>query len=280
VHVTDVLGVHGMGQQQSGPNQMRPVWDTGMKDGIGKARGRGWPTPVLDIAYYGDLFLDDSDGSKGAAGSTSAGVVTAADFDHFLSEVEDQLVADGVVPAEQPGTKGRLPRSAGWLARYLEDRFGLAGKLLFFGDLTQVRRFQRDTDLAAAVLGRVRELLADGPRVLVGHSLGSIVAYEALCRIPGHSIRTLITLGSPLGLRSLRAGMSEAARERIPKLPPGVERWVNIYDPGDPVALAGGLTDPWAEVTDEKVNNGEQPHAVVRYLNKMVTGEALAGAFE
>ncbi len=152
------------------------------------------------------------------------------------------------------------------------------GKVLFFGDLVQVRRFQRDDDLAETVLHRVREILPQSPRLLIGHSLGSVVAYEALCRIPDHGITTLITLGSPLGLRSIRAGMSQKVRDRMPNLPPGVLRWVNIYDPRDAIALAGGLAGCWPKVEDKTVNNEHEPHAITRYLGKKVTGQAVVEA--
>ncbi len=192
---------------------------------------------------------------------------------------------DEVVDPSQPlevedPVKGlkELPTPLTRLAARLERRFGLAGKLLFIGDLVQVRRFQRDDDLAEAVLDRVREMRPQNPRVLVGHSLGSVVAYEALCRIPDHGVTTLITVGSPLGLRSIREGMSQKGRSRMPNLPPGVLRWVNIYDPDDAISLAGGLAGYWPKVADKTVDNENEPHAITRYLGKKVTGQTVVEA--
>ena len=178
---------------------------------------------------------------------------------------------------EEPEEKGRLPAQVSRLAAWLEQEFGIAGKTLFFGDLVQVRRFQRDDDLASKVFARVREGLKHKPRVLIGHSLGSIVAYEALCRIPDHGITTLITLGSPLGLRSIREALRPESTKYFSALPPGVVRWVNVYDKGDPVSLAGGLVAYWL-VKDETVNNGDQPHAITRYLGKKEVGQAVTDA--
>jgi pimeloyl-ACP methyl ester carboxylesterase len=198
----------------------------------------------------------------------------------FLQQVQDEVVDPSHPLDVEDPAKGlkELPTPLARLAAQLERRFGLAGKLLFFGDLVQVRRFQRDDDLAETVLDRLRDMLPQHPRVLVGHSLGSIVAYEALCRIAGHGVATLITLGSPLGLRSIRKGMSQSARDQIPNLPPDVLRWVNIYDTRDPVALAGGLSAYWPEIADKTVDNGDQPHAVSRYLGKKVTGQIVVEA--
>ena len=172
-----------------------------------------------------------------------------------------------------------LPTPVAKLASSLERRFGVASKLLFFGDLTQVRRYQRDDALAERVLARVRDgLVLGSPKIMVGHSLGSIVAYEALCLTADHGVSTLITIGSPLGMKSIRKGLRVAGLDRDPGLPLGVTRWVNVYDPNDPVALAGGLAAHWSEVTDRTVDNESEPHSATHYLSKKETGEAVVGA--
>ena len=53
------------------------------------------------------------------------------------------------------------------------------------------------------VLGRVHEEVGEGTRVLIGHSLGSVVAYEYVCRYRPPSVELLVTLGSPLGIPKL-----------------------------------------------------------------------------
>jgi hypothetical protein len=274
--VVDVLGLHGIAQQQRGRLQMLPDWQAGLGDGVEKAKGMRWPKPSIDLAYYGDVFLANTD-SKGEPQDPEA---MDDDLVAFLEEVRDEVVDPSQPLNVEDPAKGlkELPKPLSQLAASLERRFGVACKLLFFGDLVQVRRFQRDDDLAEAVLERVREMLPQNPRVLVGHSLGSIVAYEALCRIPGHGITTLITLGSPLGLRSIREGMSKQARDRIPSFPPGVLGWVNIYDPSDAVCLAGGLAAYWPKVEDKIVDNEKDPHEVLRYLGKKATGRAIVEA--
>jgi hypothetical protein len=273
--VVNVLGVHGIAQQQLGREQLLVEWRPALNDGVTRARGLAWPKPSLDIAYYGDVFLRPTD-DKAAQDQ----VVLDEDMVAFLEQVQDEVVDPAeILDVEEPdkGLK-ELPVPLTRLAAWLERSFGLAGKLLFIGDLVQVRRFQRDDGVAAQVVDRVREMLPQRPHVLIGHSLGSVVGYEALCQIPDHGITTLITLGSPLGLRSIREAMSQAARDRLPDLPPGVRRWVNIYDRHDAVALAGGLAATWPAVTDRRVGNEDEPHAVTRYLGKKVTGEAVAGA--
>ncbi|MFE7400000.1 alpha/beta hydrolase [Streptomyces sp. NPDC057557] len=68
-------------------------------------------------------------------------------------------------------------------------------------DLKQVRRYLLDDDLRTAARERVQEQIGPDTHVLIGHSLGSVIAYEALCAMPGHPVKALVTLGSPLGMR-------------------------------------------------------------------------------
>ncbi len=297
--MVDVLGLHGIGQQQQGRNQLLPRWQAALNDGVERAKGYGWPTiPSLDLAYYGDLFLPETD-SKGTAAVDDQGSAaldesdyelfpdvegdTSDDLMSFFGNVEDELIErefiDPTEKLDEDKDKGRLPPQVSRLAAWLERKFGVAGQLLFIGDLAQVRRFQQDDGLASAVRDRVCEVLQHQPRVLIGHSLGSVVAYEALCLIPDHGITALITVGSPLGLRSIREALRSDARDRIPKLPPGIARWVNVYDRGDPVALAGGLAEYWPAVEDMTVYNGEkEPHGIGPYLGKKEVGQAVADA--
>ncbi|MFC9624862.1 alpha/beta fold hydrolase [Streptomyces sp. NPDC056930] len=65
----------------------------------------------------------------------------------------------------------------------------------------QVRRYLLDDDLRTAARERVQEQIGPDTHVLIGHSLGSVIAYEALCAMPGHPVEALVTLGSPLGMR-------------------------------------------------------------------------------
>ena len=83
---------------------------------------------------------------------------------------------------------------------------------------------------------RVHALLTPGTRVLIGHSLGSVVAFEAAQ-----------TLDYPLPL-SLRSGAHWAyipsctnGSSAAPRFPSAVRHWVNIADRNDIVAAEPDL---------------------------------------
>ncbi|WP_410675526.1 hypothetical protein [Amycolatopsis sp. cmx-4-68] len=67
-------------------------------------------------------------------------------------------------------------------------------------DLKQVSRYLRDPRLREAARAAIGKLITEDTWVVVAYSLGSVVAYEALAAMPGHQVRALVTLGSPLGI--------------------------------------------------------------------------------
>jgi hypothetical protein len=271
----DAVGIHGISQQQGGRNQLLDDWRDALTDGVEAACG-GMAVQVpltFDLGYYGNLFLDDWPTDAKSPADPEALEALADD----LSEVElawFEGIAAGLPVKEAPPTKARLlqlPRPLQRLAAWLDASFGVAAPAMFIGDLRQVRLYQQDDALARKVQGRVQDAIADGCTVLIGHSLGSVVAYETVCAAQTRQPKLLLTLGSPLGLATVRK------RLRFDGLPAGV-RWANVYDPHDVVACAGGLARWWGGAADLIVDNGDQPHSVNRYLGKRQTGEAVTSA--
>lgn len=70
-----------------------------------------------------------------------------------------------------------------------------------------------------------------GPVHLMGHSLGSVVAYHGLVRrLPASAVQRLITVGSPLEkVRFLWARL-------FPASPAWTGEWLNVLTPSDPVS--------------------------------------------
>jgi alpha-beta hydrolase superfamily lysophospholipase len=187
----------------------------------------------------------------------------------------DAVTADDVEAAEAEVPKGytRTPRPVLVLLRAVDRRFGASAGVLYLGVLRQVRRYLADPTIKAAVDGRVEQAVGPACRVLIGHSLGSVVAYEYLRSHPGHGVDLLLTLGSPLGLRIVR--------DRLAVGPLPVPGWVNVRDVRDPVACAGPLHRWWPQIGrqgDVVVDNGGDAHAVERYLDRKATGAVLLRA--
>jgi pimeloyl-ACP methyl ester carboxylesterase len=160
--------------------------------------------------------------------------------------------------------------------------FGMAFAGRFVAtSLRQVTRYLTEDDIREAVQQRVAAHLDTDTCVLIGHSLGSVVAYEAAHRLT-QPLRLLITLGSPLGLRTV-------VYDRVIPQPPGypsqVRRWVNIADRNDLIAAHPDLRPMFGPLPPEAVfdggwtvHNGAKPHQAEFYLTKEQTGRLIADA--
>jgi hypothetical protein len=279
--VSAVVGVHGVAQQQVGRHQLSAPWSRALSDGLERAAGVRVGIVDLDVAFYGDLFLR---GGLDNVKSAQPELVDVSDDDVELVLAAAREVvtpAELEAAAENPakGVPG-LPAPVLAVIAALDRRFGAHAGQLFVGELAQVRRYLTEPDLKRAADARVADMVNADTRVLIGHSLGSVAALEHLRLNPINQVDTLITLGSPLGLRAIRHLLPDPEFGTGPDGPANVGRWVNLRDRRDPVALAGGLYAWWpAAENDDTLDNGwGSPHSVECYLGKRQTGAAVLRA--
>ncbi|MFG2841074.1 hypothetical protein ACGFYE_39535 [Streptomyces zaomyceticus] len=107
----------------------------------------------------------------------------------------------------------------------------------------------------------VRERIADTlrnarPDVVIAHSLGTYTTYETLHANPDIKVGLLLTVGSPLRVPTLLRRLDPALQDGRGAKPTGVERWVNIADIGDVVAVATPLSAVFPVDQDETCDNG------------------------
>jgi hypothetical protein len=133
-------------------------------------------------------------------------------------------------------------------------------------------------------------LLKPELRLVIGHSLGSVVAYEGLYRNP-HREFPFITIGSPLAspyliLEPLRQRAAQHFKRSVDgDLPwPNVRSWTNFYAGADvwcvPIA---GLSQLIPSVRDVRVEHGStfhphETHELTSYLQHIEIGDAIASA--
>jgi pimeloyl-ACP methyl ester carboxylesterase len=138
-----------------------------------------------------------------------------------------------------------------------------------------------DPDIKRQVLRRLGEVVTPETRVLIGHSLGSIVAYEGLCANPQWKVSTFVTIGSPLGIPRVVFDVLTPRPSGNKGVWPHVKKWTNIADRGDIVALTKQLAPlfpppPGAQLTDFLIYNGWESHDATRYLSAAEVGRAVA----
>ena len=144
----------------------------------------------------------------------------------------------------------RLRASIEDTAGYFENRAGIAEKV------------------RSPLTGCLREFGAEGvPILLIGHSLGSVIAYDALWTA-SHleplrcTVDLFLSMGSPLGMRFVQQrllGHDAIGALCYPKIS---RRWLNITAVGDPYAIDPHLRDDFREMIDLRLvedirDNGE-----------------------
>ncbi len=289
--VAKVVGIHGIAQQYRGGNELRAEWLPALKDGLIAAERRDLSDTVRDddlrVSFFGSLFRPH--GAMGAEFPPfNAADLTSDQEVALLSELYDQAVAQQPELGPPTGALGPIRVGVQVMAqRLLRSRtFAQLAERAFVGNLKQVTQFLEAPQIKEKVLARVNEEIDDSTRILIGHSLGSIVAYEYLCRYQPPGIELLVTLGSPLGIPNVIFNRLTPNPSQLGGAWPGaVTRWVNVADPDDVVALRKQLAELFPpppgidRIVDELVDNGDKPHAIGPYLNAAETGVALATAW-
>ncbi|MGN9846117.1 hypothetical protein ACTMTI_49190 [Nonomuraea sp. H19] len=283
-----IVAVHGVGKQLLGEQSLLKEWRPALQDGLSRADG---PVPADDevaMAFYGDLFRPP--GETLAVGDplfTAADVDTGLETDLLMAWWQAAAEVDPQVVPPDEETLARTPRSVQAALRALQtSRFfaDLALRALVF-DLKQVRRYLTDPQLRQAARDRVTALIGPDTRVVVAHSLGSVVAYEALCPLAaqegGHGVRALVTLGSPLGIRMIFDRLDPAPDPQGCWPGPEGLAWTNVVDHGDVVALVKDLRPLFGDrISGHVVHNGSRAHEATRYLTDALTGAAIRGGLD
>jgi hypothetical protein len=308
-----IVLVHGIDNEQLTPDGVEAEWLPALAGGIRVAGRpdladrlrppRSRPDAIdCRSAYYGDLFRtpdqqgggDDLRELTPEQASFAEGLAVEwldriagrapesspdgaqARFALELARAPKQVEAQGIGNVKRQILK-TLARNS-WLARV-----GMAFAERFVDTaLNQLTRYLSDEMIRALAQQRVLDLVEDDTRVIIGHSLGSVVAYECAHRLP-QPLRLLLTLGSPLGLRTI---VTDCLRPP-PSFPPRVVRWANVADRDDVVAAEPDLRPRFAADLPASsrfegflVDCGSAPHSPVHYLGKVAVGRAISAALD
>jgi hypothetical protein len=269
--------IHGRAQQGKDPvalqREWEEAWDHGLHD-VGLRRPAGLE---VSFPFYGDL-LDDLIRHNEAP--LLVDVITRGELpDEPTVRTEVELLLEMTGPANitpeiiqrelEPGDPmERGFENTAWVraAARLLDRTPLG-----FPTISRVTHdvavYLANPGIRSRIDRIVSDYLSDGPHVIVGHSLGTVVAYNVLAtnRKP-ISVPRFVTLGSPLGY--------DAVRNKIEwpiAMPRYTASWFNARDPRDIVA---GFTldpqrfpiEPTIENKFDVDNDPDNPHDIGGYL--------------
>ncbi|RZA31412.1 MAG: peptidase [Lysobacteraceae bacterium] len=282
-----VVYVHGIGNKP-GADVLRCQWDQAL---FGRRMGERtrlayWVNrvryPVPEVASCGER---DEGPSLNLAEQRVLGALGILPASRDLGELADALAA---TPAEEAMLHRMLaelganqPRPGAPGARGLLDKLNeILLRLISAALLQDVHDFFFDSQRRQAMERSLLDRLGSGggPFVVVAHSQGSLIAYEVLRKLDPakYDVALLVTVGSPLGLPSVRSMFKQSLKKKKLPFPPCVRHWYNLADRADPVAIDGNLADDieapgqrYSNLQGEGVNGDSprNPHSASGYLS-------------
>jgi pimeloyl-ACP methyl ester carboxylesterase len=245
--MASIVMVHGAFNELWGPRELHARWVPALRDGLWHAGADIDPDDV-DVCFYGDLFRHDPETGPAPDEQTRAGI---ADMLHETLG-EDTLALLGEA----------------------------AGKAAFERTVDLITTMMTTPDLREKAHARMADAIGDDTRIVIAHSLGTIVSYNFLRAHPEVVVDTLITLGSPLGSPMVREQIAPGTEGTLP-WPGSVSHWVNVAAVHDHACAEPRLAAVFGDrVVDRLVDNGHRPHDAAPYLNNPATGEEVRRALE
>jgi pimeloyl-ACP methyl ester carboxylesterase len=269
-----VVGVHGIAQQLKTARDLEQEWEAPVRDGV-LAAGKELEEGAFRCAFYGRVFRGEPQYRASDVAADEAELLMLLWSE--AARAEPWRVA---APDVTLGVHGALRELLG--TRF----FATLTEAELISDVKQVLGYMRDPSLRDAAQEAIDDEVDTETRVIVAHSLGSIVAYEALQRFGGTprwaNVTTLITLGSPLGTPKLIFDQlrprPEAGRGRWPA---GIVRWTNIAADSDVLALPDRLQPLFGgALADIGVNRDVTAHDALPYLSVAATCHAIADGLD
>ena len=101
---------------------------------------------------------------------------------------------------------------------------------------------------------QLRPLLANNDRVLlIGHSLGSVIAYDTLWELSHEEqldgkVDLFLTIGSPLGMNFVQHRLAGHNEKNAKRYPACIRRWANVSSVGDITALDRVFKDDFGDM--------------------------------
>ncbi|WP_406387248.1 serine peptidase [Streptomyces sp. NBC_00887] len=275
-----IVVVHGVGNFQkrlepgAAARKLADGWQGYLAHGYKEAGLDHLTVPGITVAYYAYLLRD----AEGQGAGDELDQLSPAQQQAVLGWL--RVVGMPDEPAESQSWGGMPVRQAidlvarrrGLTARVL-GRIVVAFMPEVYSYLASPERRRRARDEVA------RTIEHSGAKVVVAHSLGSIVTYEALHAYPDLGVEVLITVGSPLGVPGAVFDMLDPAPDASGRgtRPPGLRHWANIAEAGDLVALPRRLGDRFPVDSHHEAHMSPVDfHTLNTYFASGLTASALA----
>ena len=188
---------------------------------------------------------------------------------------------------QQTASEQDIAESVSWKRRFLRWIYAVADRFPFLMHpladedleirLRDLRRYVKNKhDVAEIIRSLLKNPLraawkSDRPVLLIGHSMGSIVAYDSLWQLSQEAenkskIDLFMTMGSPLAQKFIQRrikGSKEAHSNRYPR---NIRRWVNIAAVGDLTSIDMRLENDYDDMVETGVTDSIVDRQVFNYF--------------
>jgi hypothetical protein len=282
----NLLLIHGIAQGGKNPKDLERAWLEALAKGLKKSKLTMPGYVNVLFPYYADQldkFVAQFDMPTGNQVTAKGGAMDN-DYAQFRAQMAEDMRKQAKIPVEQikqeagpavAAEKG--PQNWKWVLatlRVLDRHLPHAGSWTIETFVRDVFLYTRRQAVQNTIDKIVTDTMNNSPTVIVGHSLGSIVAYNVAVNRKPSVTTLLLTLGSPLGLPAVRSNL-------VPlKNPSGNKGWTNAYDPRDVVALYP-LNKTHFGVSPAITNHGkvdnwtDNRHGIVGYLDDMLVAKTI-----
>ena len=245
--MSKVVLVHGAFNELWGPHELKARWFPALQDGLWH-HGAAIDPDDVGVCFYGDLYrLDLSQ-------------ITEEEWKKSRAGAEEML-------SEFGGEHGLdfLSQAAG---KYAQDR-----------TIDMVTIMAREPTIRRDSRSRLLDVISPETKVIVSHSMGTVISHQTLTLNPEIQIDTLVTLGSPLGSDYVFDALQGERSGDLGPWPGSTRNWVNVAAHGDHAAAVNKLADKFGDrVEDHLIDNGYRAHDPEPYLNSKATGATVAAA--
>lgn len=291
----NLILIHGRAQEEINSEALKRLWIDTLKVGLKKSK---LSLPIEEdkifLPYYGDtlaqLVKSVNQPMEGIVQRGSGLNNRDAQFFHdFLLEVSKNAnITTSEIEAENHTSiveRGSLnivekgPLNWAWVQSILRaiDKKGTWSELSIKSFTYDVYLYLTNQNIKTAINDIVlKEINAHEPCLIVGHSLGSIVGYNILRDNNVLNVCRYITVGSPLGLTSVKKYLKTPI-----KMPDCVKNgWFNAYDDRDVVAL-NPLDKNYFNIQPQITNKNDvdnqttNRHGIEGYLNDKIIAEEI-----
>jgi hypothetical protein len=182
----------------------------------------------------------------------------------------DRAAVEAVI--KQPKAKAKdIAEASAWSRRLTRWIYNLGDMMPFLiphlasermeVHLRDIRRYEKNEN---GITDHVRRMLklpllaaagGEHPVLLIGHSMGSIIAYESLWELSHNngnpvSIDLFLTMGSPLGQRFMQKRIRGHDMNGPERFPGNIQRWKNLTAVGDLTAIDPILKNDFGEMVE------------------------------